>query len=255
MLREWIASLVTPSTSHAKHLGYVREGVAIEARHRRQRKAWAEHLSRSRAFILSEAESCPGREVAVVLGSGALLDVPLAELAQRFRQVWLLDLFHPLSTRRLARRFANVTLLEHDLLGIDQDGRPEPAPERLSGWRQRLPQPDFVVSVNLLTQLPLRPLERWGEELGVAWMTAVMQAHLQDLRQGPGLACLVSEWRHRSLDAQGRETEREDVLAGFDLPPMADGWVWRLAPPGEMPDGSGLEMDVGGYRLSQSRAA
>jgi len=248
MLREFLASWLTPAGRYARRFGYVREGVGIESRHRRCRAAWEPHLQASRAAILAEAEEVRGG-VAVVLGSGALLDVPLAVLAGHFDGVYLIDLFHPWSARLQARRFANIHLIEHDLLGIDRDGDPKPAPSRLRSWRDRLPPADFVVSLNLLTQLPLRPLERWGEALGLGWMTEVMAAHLADLSAGPGRACLISEFRHRSFDRQGREIERDEVLADFDLPQPFQTWVWPLAPLGELSRSEALEMDVAAYRL------
>ncbi|HVI52929.1 MAG TPA: hypothetical protein VM661_17100 [Candidatus Sulfotelmatobacter sp.] len=248
MLCELLESWLTPSGRHARRLGYVREGVAIEARHRRCRRAWKPHLEASRSAILSEAEGLDG--IAAVLGSGALLDVPLAQLAARFRAVYLVDLFHPWSARLKALRFANVHLVDLDLLGIAVDGDPKAAPSRLRDWRRYLPGPvDFVVSLNLLSQLPLRPLERWGEDLGEAWMTRVMLGHLDDLRQGPGRACLISEFCHRSYDDRGCLIEVDPLLAGMNLPEPLSRWVWPLAPLGEMSAGESLEMDVGAFRL------
>lgn len=248
MLRELLESWLTPSGRHARRLGYVSEGVGIEARHRRCRAAWAGHLEASRAAILSALQGMDGEAggVAAVLGSGALLDVPLEALSARFRAVHLIDLFHPWPARRQARHFANVRLWDLDLLGIAADNDPWAAPGRLSDWRRALPEPvDFVVSLNLLTQLPLRPLVHWGEALGESWMLAVMAAHLEDLRAGPGRACLISEFRHRSYDRQGHLTESDDVLEGFDLPPPVSRWVWPLAPLGEISRAESLEMDVG----------
>jgi len=249
MLRELLASWFTPAGRHARRLGYVAEGVAIEARHRRWRKAWKPHLEASRSIILSQAERCRRRGVAVVLGSGALLDVPLDELAERFMAVYLVDLFHPWSARLKAYPMQNVHLVEHDLLGIDLDGDPVPAPDRLRNWRHKLPEADFVVSLNLLTQLPLRPLARWGERLGEGWMNRVMQAHLEDLRTGPGHSLLISEFRHRTYDGRGQETERDEVLAGLPLPEPLSQWVWPLAPLGEISGDEAFEMDVAAYRL------
>lgn len=249
MLRELLSSWFTPAGRHARRLGYVAEGVAIEARHRRWRKAWKPHLDASRAAILAQAETCRRRGVAVVLGSGALLDVPLRDLSGLFHSVFLLDLFHPWSARLQILPMQNAYFIDHDLLGIEIDGDPHKAPERLRRWRHLVPEADFVVSMNLLTQLPLKPLERWGEQLGEAWMRRVMAAHLADLRQGPGHACLISEFRHHTLDHQGRETEVDDVLAGLHLPRPFQQWRWQLAPLGEISRDEAFEMEVGAYRL------
>jgi len=249
MLRELLASWFTPAGDHARRLGYVTEGVAIEARHRRWRSKWKPHLEASRAAITAQAELCKRRGVAVVLGSGALLDVPVDVLSDLFMAVYLVDIFHPWSARLKTFAMQNVHLVDCDLLGIEIDNDPKAAPDRLRSWRGCVPEADFVVSLNLLTQLPLRPLARWGEALGEAWMTQVMTAHLADLKAGPGHACLISEFRHRSLDAKGQETERDEVLAGFDLPPPLASWVWPLAPLGELSGDEGLEMDVAAYRI------
>ena len=99
MLRELLAWLVTPAGGYSRRMGYAREGVAIEARYRRCRRDWQDHLIQCRTVIAAQAQKTKGEGVAVVLGSGALLDVPLRELSRQFGAVYLLDLFHPLSAR------------------------------------------------------------------------------------------------------------------------------------------------------------
>ncbi len=248
MLRELLAWLITPAGGHARRLGYARDGVGIQSRHRRCRAAWAGHLERCRTVIRrAAAEAPPG--VAVVLGSGALLDIPLADLAARFSAVYLVDLFHPLSARRHSRRFANVFLISHDLLGLEAGAAPEAAPAHLADWRRRLPAADLVVSANLLTQLPLRPRARWPDRLDAAWATAVMAAHVADLAAGPGRACLISEFRHRTLEDGAGTEMRADVLDGLDLAPPQERWLWPLAPRGEIGRDLAVVLEVGVFSV------
>src|SRR5437762_463756 len=105
MLLEWLESLATPCPPEIRDLGYRRELIAIGARQRRCRAAWAIHIARSRGAILEAMGLVPRRRTAIVLGSGRLLDVPLAELAREFERVVLVDALHPLVSRWQARRY------------------------------------------------------------------------------------------------------------------------------------------------------
>src|SRR5207249_1599290 len=104
----WIESLLTPCPWHLRRMGYLRELLGIRDRERRCRQAWAPHLERSRQVIRAAMSQCTMRRKAVILGSGLLLDVPVAELAGAFQHVVLVDVIHPWRTRRACRQFANV---------------------------------------------------------------------------------------------------------------------------------------------------
>jgi hypothetical protein len=248
MLGELLSFLLTPASRHARRLGHVAEGIAILARHRRCRAAWQPHLLHCHAAILAAVGACRRRERVVVLGSGGLLDVPLEELAARFAQVVLIDVFHPRPALRRARRLANVVVLSHDLLGLDQPGGWALAPSRLGAWRALVAPADLVISVNLLAQLPLKPLDHWSgpPEKAEPWARAVMAAHLADLRDGPGQALLISEWR-RQWFGLGGLTDEEAPLAGLDLPPPSRLWTWDLAPRGELAGDEILRVDIAAY--------
>src|SRR5579871_6065867 len=98
MFAELIEYAITPCPRYARRMGYLYEAVAIRARAARCRAAWAPHQERTRALLRRSLARCPRRRKAVVLGSGACLDVPLAELAAAFGEVVLVDVVHPLGT-------------------------------------------------------------------------------------------------------------------------------------------------------------
>lgn len=248
MLREFIASLLTFATGHARRLGYVHEGIAIEARRRRCGNAWAGHLEACHQAILAAMGGCSRRGTAVILGSGPLYDIPVAALAGAFARLVLIDVFHPPRARRQARLYPNLVLLDHDLLGLEE-GCGGGSPGALSRWRGIVPDADFVVSANLLAQLPLLPVEYWLRhgvpEAEVARRSqAMMAAHLDDLRSG-GHPCLISEWRRRWHGPDGSVTDEEMPLAELGLAMPETSWIWRLAPPGELPGDASLILDVG----------
>jgi hypothetical protein len=230
MLREAFAWLVTPASATARRLGHLAESVAIAARHRRCQLAWAPHLAASRAALLASARAAPGRRIALVLGSGHLLDVPLADLAALFREVWLVDVVQPWPARLAAHRLANVRLIEADVTAWLTQRTATPAiPDLFLGETAV----DWVASVNLLSQLAPARLglpEAVGE--------ALMVNHLAWLARFRAPACLVCDLEQSRLDGTGALVEGHDfrpLLAGWTV---AAEWRWDLAPPGELAGGA-----------------
>lgn len=241
MLTEALAWLFTPASATARRMGHLAESVAIAARHRRCRVAWAPHLAASRRALLDSAHAAPRHRIALVLGSGHLLDVPLAELAALFEEVRLVDIVHPWSSRLTARRYANVHLVEADVTGcLDRLPAKPPMPDRFLD-RQEI---DWVASVNLLSQLANLP-QRWlrahqsnltDADIG-RYAEALTANHLVWLTRFRAPVCLVTDLEQTRLDGHGEVAEWHDfrpLLAGWRI---TTEWRWELAPPGELADG------------------
>lgn len=232
--------------------GHLAEQVAIWARHRRQRRAWAEHLARARALCLKAAEACATRRTALVLGAGLLLDVPLERLAALFERVVLADMAFLPATIRLARALGNVELVTADLTGcldcLPDDAAlaaraPAPGPDLSLG----LAGLDFVYSANLLSQLPLHALAALRrrspapDEAALGdFAASLVRAHLEALRALPCAACLVADSLERSSTGDVLDHEA-DLLYGVPLDLPGERWTWQLAPRGEISPGLRLE--------------
>lgn len=236
MLAEWITFLTTPCPWPLRRLGYLREVIGTQSRYRRCAAAWAPHLENSRRAILAAAHDLPARRKVTVLGSGLLLDVPLAELAALFDEVALVDVLHLRPVRRAARRFSNVRLIAADVSGVigqlPDPGAVPPSPDLPDG------DADLVVSANLLTQLPFLPC-RWlsrradSEEAIAAFARALMGEHLQALARLPGRVCLITEVEHRLCNG-GDTVSTFDPLYGLDVGTATDEWLWDIAPSPEI---------------------
>lgn len=240
MLAEWFRHLVTPAPAAAKRLGYLRELIAIEARHRRCRAAWAPHLEHSRRFVLGAAEGLAKHDKVTVLGSGLLLDVPLAELAESFAEVVLVDIVHLPAVRRTARAFSNVNLIEADVSEMVDD-------VNAGGVTNTVPIPklpqgdaDLVVSLNLITQVGVM-LARHGVD-----GDAVATAHLAALKALPGRVALIGEVTREWVE-DGVVVESDRPLAHLDLPPPDEIWSWDLAPAPELDRRRNRRFTVAGY--------
>ena len=106
---------ILPYPRAIRAMGFPKEVSGIRGRYLRCRDYWANHLERSQSIILQGAQRAELRRKAVVLGGGLLHDVPLAELSAMFREVILVDVIHPWSSRWTTRHLRNVTRLEADV--------------------------------------------------------------------------------------------------------------------------------------------
>ena len=241
MILELIEYLTTPCSWTARKLGYLNGQLGIKVRHRQCRRAWNGHLERTKQVIRTAILDCPQRRKAVVLGSGLLLDVPLSDLSSAFQEVVLVDVVHPLSVYLTALWYRNVSLIRADvsataaeLAKVAKDPAlplPHAAPQLFCDD----PQVDYVVSVNLLSQLPYVPsfyLEKKSrpESEIDAYSRDLIECHIDYLRRLPGVVTLITDVEKLKVDRAGNIVERFDILYGASLPWQADEWTWEHVP-------------------------
>lgn len=255
MLRELFEAAVSKADASVRRLGYVHESVAIAARHRRNTEAWAPHLERTRRFV---AQAATGGESIAVLGSGSLLDVPLELLLERYRYVALVDCVHPRSAVRASRRHARVTLHTLDVTGCAealQRGETPTPPLPVLG--PSIDDADVIVSLNLLSQLPVVPMlaleaRGLGPSEQQRFGRALISRHLEYLRGRPGRAVLVTDVsrtfeRFQSTGERRLEQGDDDAMLGVELPRPDEAWPWVVAPRGELKDDLMLTLHVSAY--------
>jgi len=240
MILEWLEAALTPCPKEFRDLGYRTELIAIGARYRRCSTAWAPHLAHSRRAVDRAIARARGRDTALILGSGRLLDVPLAALAAAFRRVVLVDALHPLSARIKARRYKNIELRTEDITGtvaaLHRLRPDDTLPSVRSYAPLNEPGVDLVVSLNLLSQLGVLPAEWIAGRLGQTdaatdgFCAALARTHLDDLARCRAPVCLIAdvEWQH--VGADGTLLERESSIFGIAPPPAAEEWTWTIAP-------------------------
>lgn len=269
MLIEMLEYRLTPSGPLSRDYDYLAQSVSLGSRYRRQKKAWAPHIDNCRRFILDAAGAADPTGAALVAGSGRLIEIPLAALADRFAEVVLLDMAQPLIVRRLARRRRNVRVEEADASGVLRDlsaalagGGPLPDPARavppFAGRRF-----SFALSANLTSQLPLLPDEAIesrrpdvGKAKREAFGRALIERHFRWLREIADVAAVYTDVESRWVDAAGKTAECDDTTWGADLPPPDRTWEWLIAPAPEAEKLYDLRHKVAGWlRLPPPAAA
>ena len=241
MLAEWFKHLTLPCPAPLRYMGYAREMIAIEARHKRCHVAWAPHLEHCKKVIGDAAQDIPHGK-AVVLGSGLLLDIPLQGLSETFSDGVLVDIFHMPAARKRIRDMANVCRETADITGLadatwthvrEARAGPLPPPRADAGV---FADADLVVSANVLTQLPLFPME-WVEEKGQgygeddikAFARRIVDHHLELLAALPGRVCLLTESQRVICDGD-QVLQEIDPLFGATIPASGLKWTWDIAP-------------------------
>ena len=243
-----------------RRMGFVRDQEGIMNRYIREAENWQSHLERTRSFIASSFVASDAESVAV-LGSGWLLDVPLEQLRKRFKQIYLVDIYHPPQIRKKVENMDHVELVQEDLTGgaIDQiwhfkkEKRKTATSDSLLEQISLNPplshiQPDALISVNLLNQLDIILCDYIRKELHFQQedysliRRAIQAFHLEWIQQKPG--CLISDTLEELTDKQGKKSSK--TLLYTDLPNgiRHDRWWWDFDSQGTYHPGSRTRMEV-----------
>ena len=248
MLREALEYAITPAPTWARRSGLLHDIIALQARYRRHKRAWRPHLDNTKSAILAAAETCRQTRTALILGSGALYDIPLAALCDRFERVVLVDAVHPWRARRIAMGRSGAVLIHHDLSGVYEgllmgvangaDTPPVPVTAPLPGVLEKYV--DLVVSANLMSQLPLAPIDFIQKRLALEpdgetnFALAILRTHLDDITGYDAALCLITDRRRETIGRDGTVLRASDALHDLELPPPDHEWVWTIAPYGEL---------------------
>jgi hypothetical protein len=148
-------------------MGYYAYQNGLIHNHLSQEGRWDSHLGRCRNFIIRALDYYKPQKV-TVLGSGWLMDLPLAEIAEKSESVYLIDIIHPPEVIGQVRNLKNVFLMEQDISGglietvWNICKRRSLFKKSLSPDAIRIPaydpgfDPGMVISLNILTQLESR---------------------------------------------------------------------------------------------------
>jgi hypothetical protein len=242
-----------------RRMGFVRDQQGIMNRYLRESEHWKAHLEKTRAFI-NHSFAGKSYESLAVLGSGWLLDVPLDQLASKFRRILLVDICHPAQIRKKIEKLDHVELVEADLTGgaIGQVWRftrnkgPLHLDNLLEGLHLHPPElpfkPDALVSVNLLNQLdiilceflekhrfhPSEPMDRFRSR--------IQTFHVDWLVQTPG--CLVSDTVETGTAPDGKTATRSLLYTHLPEGFRKECWSWEFDTQGTYRSEMRIEMEV-----------
>lgn len=251
MIYEAFSWLTTDCPPIARKMGYLSEAIAIRERFKRNHEAWDEHLRASQQCILDAVGLTGLRREVLVLGSGLLLDVPLPTLTDRFDKVKLVDIVHLKEARDTAAEYENAELVTRDVTDLAEEfltlikaGRTDDAlalTAQPTDWIGG--EVDLVVSINLLSQLPLpfigfierKAPELLSSDMVLDFCDRLQRHHLEWLKAFQAPICVISdiEWRREDVTT-GEVSVRRALPETLQLPAPHAQWSWHIAPPPEI---------------------
>ncbi|GHF17215.1 hypothetical protein GCM10017044_09480 [Kordiimonas sediminis] len=247
MLREWWTYLRTDSVAGAASTGLKKEAPAIEARYRRHAQAWQPHLDRTKAVIKEAVQAADPAEPILILGAGALLDIPLDSLNAHPAGALLMDAVLLPSARQKLKAYPNIRFELYDVTGMlaiwakadDAETLQVPAyaPIPIAGY-------SLIISCNLLSQLSLP----FGADSNVEYL--LESAHTSILSAAPCPAILISDFQRTIKTGATVETEPTFSAGILDDQEKLTGWEWHLAPTGETGKDKDVTLHVGVWKLS-----
>ena len=222
-------------------MGYYNYQHGLIHRHLNQNSGWDDHLKRCREFILKAADIVKPEKISV-LGSGWLMELPLAELSERTRQITLYDIVHPPEVIEQTAQIGNVKLLESDLSG----GLIAEVWSKAGGMRFfnrlkslediNIPEfipaddPGMIISLNLLTQLEILPEKLLRKKISACndkFMTfrkRVQENHIAFLKKHTSV--IISDVAEILIDADGTSHENQTLLTSLPEGRIRESWIW-----------------------------
>lgn len=217
MLAEYVKYLTAPASRYARELGYLKESIAFEARAQRHWKMWESHFKNCQELITQQAEKVRKHRSIWILGSGSLYETPWKALSEQGHRLKLVDIYHPPRIKNLVKSFSNIQCLELDVTGFD-DLSPlqkvllkNPVVPPLS-----IHPEDLIVSCNMLSQLPICPLQylskntEISEEEKIQWARKIQAQHWNWLESFGCESLILSDFEIHYLDKNSEVIQIEE---------------------------------------------
>jgi hypothetical protein len=222
-------------------MGYYNYQNGLIYNHLNQEGGWDRHLGKCRQTVLQMIDLYNPQKV-TILGSGWLLDLPLAELMERSCRVVLVDIIHPPEVVKQAGDLDNVELVETDITGglIEAVWK---AAGKFTFFRHLksadsliIPEfdpgfdPGFVISLNILTQLEtllvacLRKGSRLDDGELLRFRKAIQEKHIGFLRARQSL--LITDYEEVETKKSGESATTPTLLAELPGARPLDEWTW-----------------------------
>lgn len=260
MLLEWVEFLRTKGTQTAKDWGYIYQNVSLKFRARRCAKAWQNHVDESKKFINDHVDKIKPKSI-LIIGSGILMEIPIEDLLAKVEKIYLVDLVHSGTVRKIARQNpTKIELIERDiscLLGFLKKGM-GPFQLKQIPWKQLpawdLPKVDLVISANLLSQIPLMISEMlpMSTEVYDKFARSVRDQHIERLFNQSQNVLLFADFETRYIARDGETLKIEKYDVNLRSLKYDRTWIWQISPLGETSKDYKIEMRVQSYIFSMS---
>ena len=236
--------MVTHSISYRRILnkmGYYAYQNGLIHNHLNQEGGWDSHLIKCRSFI-NRALEYYNPEIVTVLGSGWLLDLPLAEMLEKVRKIYLVDIIHPPEVLKQAGELENVFIVEQDITGglieaVWNTKRKFTFLHKLKSLEsiaitEYVPDfdPGIVISLNILTQLESRLIDFLKKRSDIredefsSFRKQIQEKHIDFLMKHRSV--IITDYAEVITKNNGEITTVSTLVAELPRGRFSDEWIW-----------------------------
>jgi hypothetical protein len=224
-------------------MGYYDYQLGLIHRHLNQAGGWDSHLENCRNFILKAVKYYNPSKISI-LGSGWLLDLPLAELSEMTQEIILIDIVHPPEVREQAGPLKNVKILEADVTGglIEEVWNKTRRGFffRKGGSYDSIIIPDFcpdddpglVISLNILSQLETLIIEYLKHHVAVNeediydFRKKIQNKHISFLSRHNSV--LITDIAEIFKENSGKTSRHNSVIIELPNGKLREEWSWNF---------------------------
>jgi hypothetical protein len=231
-------------TQMLRKMQYFSDQEGIIRRYIQEKNNWDLHLKKSKDFILKSAETKKKGKV-VILGSGWLLDLPIDELSNQFKEVILVDIIHPKQILHKIKKYKNVTTLKADITGglidfiyhslkTDKRKKQKTLISAANSFSFSLPKnTDFVISLNIMCQLHIILIDYIKKYYNLTdselhnLILQIQQSHIRMLPEEK--SCIITDMEEEIL-TETNQTIGIKPLVQINLPKgnFSSSWQWKF---------------------------
>ncbi len=253
MIIEAIRYSLTPAPKWVHRMGYLHEAIAINARKARCGDSWNGHITKTKEAILNAVKTRQQNRTILITGAAAINDIPLQELAGIFEQVILLDIIHPFEFKNPFKSnpygYNNIRHISVDITNHMQNlfNNPDILPKVMTpDLYHNFPDIDFVISVNMASQLPVIPLQylrRNNQNTSHTdkningFFTQIIAAHFNWLSGFNCPTAVICDIKWQKINSDDQVIDQYDPLYNLDMQAPLKTWRWDIAPIGEIDKG------------------
>jgi len=144
-------------------MGYINDQQGIFTRYSENRGFWDLHIKNTKEYIINSFKN-KNVKSAAILGSGWLLDLPIKEMLNKFNEIYLFDICHPIPIQKKFKNHPIIKIINFDLTGGIAEKIFELSKSIKKGSQfslndinfpeiKEFTKYDFVVSLNVINQL------------------------------------------------------------------------------------------------------
>jgi len=247
-----------------RKFGFVKDNIGIMSRYSEEKKNWKEHLNNTERFITEHVTEYKNG-LCLILGSGWCLDVPVEELSEKFDKVIFADVIHPRQIKHKVEKIPNIELLTIDISGILEPlylYKKQKLNENLYEYLKKHVEikifdklnPDFVASVNLLSQLSyfsteyinMHNLASLNEQVLIK--NFIEENHIEILPEGKSV--LITDYYAQEYNFKGQLINEQNRLS-ISLPSdkIKKEWIWDFDLSGNYHTGNPVKFKVAALQV------